>query len=205
MITGKKVVFRAIEEKDVKHLQKWHNDSVLSELVVGWTFPVSMQEEHEWYLNSLKNKTVKRFIIENKNKSIIGLTGLWEIDWKNRNALTAVKIGEKTNRGRGYGFDAIMTMMSYAFYDIGLNRVWSTIIEYNVASYNAYVRKCGWKVEGRLRKHIFRKGKFHDLLYVSALKEDFEKWAQAKEYIPSAFLGKNKQCVRINDSEKIIF
>jgi len=202
---GKKVILRAVEESDLKYLQKWHNDPSLSELVVGWSFPVSMHEQHEWYENNLKKTNTKRFIIENKQKEIIGLTGLWDIDWQNKNALTAAKIGKKSNRGHGYGFDAIMTLMSYAFYEVGLNKLWSLILEYNIPSYNAYIKCCGWKVEGKLRKHIFRGGRYHDLLYISALKEDFEKWLPARGYLPPVFLGKEKECIKINNSEKIKF
>ena len=122
-----------------------------------------------------------------------------------RHALTALKIGEENFRGRGYGSDAIMTIMSYAFYEVGLNKVWSLILPYNKASYNAYVKKCSWKVEGKLRKHIFRKGKFYDLLYVSALKEDFEKWGPAKEYLPSVLLGDNEEHIDVEDKEKVNF
>ncbi len=205
MILGKKVVLRAIEEGDLEYLQKWHNNPALSELVVGWSFPVSMQEQRDWYLNSLNNPNTKRFIVESKNEGVIGLTGLWDIDWQNRHALTALKIGEENLRRRGYGTDAIMAIMSYAFYEVGLNKLWSLILPYNKASYNVYVKKCGWKVEGNLRKHIYRGGKFYDLLYVSALKEDFEKWDPAKEYLPPVFLGKKKEYVDVANKEKVNF
>jgi RimJ/RimL family protein N-acetyltransferase len=101
MIVGKNVVLRAIEEDDLEYLQKWQNDPVISELVVGWSFPVSMADQRQWFQGSVKKPHTQRFIVESKEKGIIGLTGLWDIDLHNRHALTALKIGEKTDRGSG--------------------------------------------------------------------------------------------------------
>ncbi len=114
------------------------------------------------------------------------MTGLWDIDWHNRHALTATKlILSEDTKGKGYGRDAIMTMSAYAFYEVGLNRLWGSIIDYNVASFRSYVEKSGWKVEGKLRNHIFRNGTFHDLYYVACLKEDFESVPDVKDYLIS--------------------
>jgi RimJ/RimL family protein N-acetyltransferase len=205
MIVGKKIVLRAIEEKDLEYLQKWQNDPVISELVVGWSFPVSMADQSQWFQNSIKKQHTQRFIVECKEKGIIGLTGLWDIDWQNRHALTALKIGEKTDRGRGIGADAIMTITSYAFYEVGLNRLYGSILPYNHASYKAYVQKCGWKVEGCYRQHVYRKGKFYDLLYVATLKEDYERLPSAADYMPAVTRGERESFVEIDGSEKADF
>jgi hypothetical protein len=55
-----------------------------------------------------------------------------------------------------------------------------------VGSYRAYVEKCGWKVEGVNRKHIFRDGAFMDQLRVAALKSDFDQVPEASAYVPVA-------------------
>ena len=47
MITGKKIILRAIEENDLPLLLKWINDPEISELVVGWSFPLSMGNQKE--------------------------------------------------------------------------------------------------------------------------------------------------------------
>ena len=205
MIVGKNVVLRAIEEDDLEYLQKWQNDPVISELVVGWSFPVSMVDQRQWFQGSVKKPYTQRFIVESKEKGIIGLTGLWDIDWQNRHALTALKIGEKTDRGRGFGADAIMTIMSYAFYEVGLNRLYSSILPYNHSSYKAYVQKCGWKVEGTNRQHVYRKGKFYDLLYVATLKGDFARLPSAADYMPAVMRGERECFVEIDGSEKADF
>ena len=73
--------------------------------------------------------------------------------------------------------------MAYAFYDVGLNRLWGEILDFNGASFGAYVKKCGWRIEGILRSHVFRKGRFHDIYRVAILKSEFDALDDASEYV----------------------
>ncbi|MDH3744181.1 MAG: GNAT family N-acetyltransferase [Acidobacteriota bacterium] len=192
MIRGKKVFFRAIEEGDLEALGEWANDPVISDLVVGWSFPVSMADQREWFEASRRDPATRRFIVESEEDGVLGLTGLWNIDWHNRHALTALKLGSASVRGKGYGTDAIMTLMKYAFFEVGLNRLWSAILPYNIGSYKAYVEKCGWKVEGRLRQEIFRHGKYHDLYRVAVIREDLMAHPLFDEYVSAADRGEGR-------------
>lgn len=184
MIIGLKTRFRPIEESDLERLAQWINDPEISHLVGGFSFPLSMTEQREWFLRSHQDKRTQRWIVESHEGVVLGLTGLWEIDWRNRHALTALKLGAAEARGKGYGTDAILTLMSYAFYQVGLNRLWGEILPYNVGSYRAYVEKCGWKVEGVFRQHVLRDGVLWDQLRVAALKSDFDALPAAADYIP---------------------
>jgi RimJ/RimL family protein N-acetyltransferase len=183
VIVGRRVRFRAIEESDLSTLAAWLNDPDLSHSVVGWSFPVSLTEQQEWYRRSLSDSRNRRWMVETLEGKAIGLTGLWEIDLRNRHALTALKLGVKSLHGKGYGSDAIMTMGAYAFQEVGLERLWSEILTFNVASYRAYVEHCGWRVEGVLRKHAYRAGEFWDVLRVALLKEEYLALPRAAEYL----------------------
>lgn len=186
MIQGKKLFFRPVEEEDLETLRGWLNDPSISDLVVGWSFPVSRAEQQAWFQASLADRSTRRFVVESPEDGVVGLTGLWQIDWHDRRALTALKLGAAETRGRGLGTDAILTMMSYAFYEVGLNRLWSDILTHNTASYKAYVEKCGWRVEGVLRQQVYRHGGFHDCHRVAVLREDFERHPRFAEYAPEA-------------------
>lgn len=202
MIQGRRVRLRAVEEKDLEFLLQMVNDPEISGLVVGWGFPLSMADQKAWFSRALTDQENRRFIVEDENARPIGLTGLWAIDWHNRHALTALKLSRKEVRGKGYGSDAIMTIMAYAFYEAGLNKLWGEILPYNIASYKAYVEKCGWKVEGVLRKHIFRKGSFHDLYRVSILKEEFDLLPEAAEYVDLITPVDTSQALRVEDRHR---
>lgn len=185
MIKGKRVFFRPVEETDLPYLVKWLNDQDMARLVVGWTFPVGAAEQRAWFDCSHSDTRTQRWMVQPLDgDEPIGLTGLWDIDWHNRHALSALKLGSSEIRGKGYGQDAIYTLMAYAYYQVGLNRLWGDILVYNKASYRAYVEKCGWRVEGVQRQHVFRDGQFHDLVHVAALRSDFEALSESKEYRP---------------------
>ena len=198
---GQRVIFRAVEEEDLKLLQEWINDPVISGLVGGWSFPVSMAQQRQWFADSLKDPNTQRFIVEDYESEVLGLTGLWQIDWHNRHALTALKLGEGA-RGKGYGTDAILTLMSYAFFEVGLNRLWGSILAYNLPSYKAYVEKCGWRVEGILRQAVYRKGRFYDLIRVAALKEEFKQHPLFDRYAPGVILGRPEPQITIREEHR---
>lgn len=193
MITGKKVRFRPIEEIDLNFCQALFNDPYIRDVVVGWAFPVSMKEQKKWFESLSSEKTI-RLIIETLDGTPIGLTGLWDIDWHSRNALTGIKLKGDSIKGKGYGHDAIMTMNAFAFFDVGLHRLWSSIIDYNVPSFKAYVEKSGWKVEGVLREHVYRNGNFHNLYSVACLKDDFLIVPGATDYIPKEIPTGMEKC-----------
>jgi len=181
---GKKVGFRAVEEKDLDFCQDLFNDDRLRDVVVGWAFPVSLDAQKKWFQTLSTGNNNIRLIIETHDGTPIGLTGLWDIDWHNRNALTAIKLKGDLIKGKGFGRDAIMTMNAFAFFDVGLHRLWGSILDYNIPSFKVYVEKSGWKVEGMLREHVYRNGAFHNLLYVGCLKDDFLMVPDAGEYTP---------------------
>lgn len=184
MIKGKTLFFRAIEEADLPLLVEWMNDPEISRLVGGWSYPLSLHQQAEWFKRSSGDTTNVRWMVVSNEGEPLGLTGLWSIDYRNRNALTALKLGSPAARGRGYGTDAIMTLMAYAFYEVGLHRLWGEILTYNLGSYRAYVEKCGWRVEGINRSHVYRAGEFYDQLRVGILASEFAEDPAARDYLP---------------------
>jgi hypothetical protein len=73
--------------------------------------------------------------------------------------------------------------MAWSFYEVGLRRLHCTILDFNAASHGAYVRKCGWQIEGRQREAVFRNGRWNDLLHAAILKREFDTLIDAEEYV----------------------
>ena len=68
--------------------------------------------------------------------------------------------------------------MKYAFEELQLNRLYSTILDYNVASRNLY-KKCGWKEEGVIRDSVYKKNHFNNEIMIGILKQEYqEKWKE---------------------------
>lgn len=186
MLRGKFVHIRTIEADDLAAIKGVNDDPAVRANVVGWGWPTSMTEMQRWHASSQGGNT-HRWVVEDGEQRVIGVTGLWEIDMHSRHAMTALKLGGvKGVRGRGLGTDAIMAVMAWAFYDLGLHRLYSSILASNAASQRAYIEKCGWTNEGISRQHVWRHGEFVDLMQVGIMKDEFDRLPEAKEYVALA-------------------
>jgi RimJ/RimL family protein N-acetyltransferase len=171
-IKGKIVTLRAVEESDIKTLHTWANDTDTQNIMGNIHFPSSMDYHKEWF-NKLKSDHLnQRFAIEVSNE-LIGLSSIINIDWRNNHAWHGIMIGNKDIRGKGYGIDAVMATMRYAFDELHLERLDGAMIDYNEASIFFYCNKLGWKKEGIRRNYYFTKGKYWDQIIVGVTKEDY--------------------------------
>lgn len=181
-IIGNKVTLRAIEERDLVQLQQWANDPSIQSMLGGWHFPVGEQDQRKWYETLNLNSTNQRFAIATPDLGLIGTANLVSIDWQNRTAFHGMLLGKKDVRGKGYALDALMTLMRFAFDEVGLYRLDGDMIEYNIASLRLYLDKAGWKREGTKRGWYFRKGKRWDKIIVGITKNDYENLCEKTGY-----------------------
>lgn len=165
---------RPIERADLPFLRDLANDPGVRENVVGWDWPLSLSGQERWFERGIDSDRVRRFMVERDGDRPIGVTGLWDIDWRNRNAMSAIKLGGTEDvRGQGYGTRAIRLMTDFAFNDAGLQRLYAQIFSYNEASLGLYRDKCGWTVEGVLRQHVWRRDRYWDLVQVGILRDEY--------------------------------
>lgn len=172
-IIGKKVVLKSIEKEDLAQLQVWANEPEIQYMLGGWHFSTNTQDQEKWFDSISCNSINQRFAIHTKDLGLIGTANLVEIDWKNKNAFHGMMLGDKEMRGKGYGLDTVMAIMKFSFEELGLQRLDSSIIQYNEASLKMYIEKCGWKKEGVQRNWYFRKNKFWDKVLVGITKDDY--------------------------------
>ena len=181
-ISGKHVVLRAIERTDLALLHKWANDPEIQRSLGGWHFPTSLKDTEEWFAGLSCNSANQRFVVETKAQGMIGTANLSAIDWKNRNAFHGVMIGQKSNRGKGHGVDAVMALMRYAFDELGMARLDTDIIEHNEPSLKMHVEKCGWVVEGRKANAYFRQGRYWEKVLLGITRERYREFVAASGY-----------------------
>ena len=181
-ILGKKITLRAIEESDLITLHKWANDPITQDSIGLIHFPSSINYHKTWFEN-LKNKPLnQRLGIVAPNAGIIGISSIINIDWRNNHAWHGIMLGDTNIKGKGYGIDAVMATMRYAFDELHFERLDGSIIEYNTISYSFYCNKLGWKEEGRKRNYYFRKGRYWDQIIVGITKEDYKQLIEKTEY-----------------------
>jgi RimJ/RimL family protein N-acetyltransferase len=86
---------------------------------------------------------------------LLGFAVLHSVEWNNRAGVLAIGIWDPRNRGRGYGADALRTLLRYAFNELNLQRVGLDVIANNAAAIRAYER-VGFRREGAMREAVLR-------------------------------------------------
>jgi RimJ/RimL family protein N-acetyltransferase len=176
MLTGKLIRLRAIEMDDLDRYLAWINDGeVVRYLATAAPHPVSRAQEEEWIRTAVTHTRPPEitYAIETiDGDRHIGSVSLHRVGGPARHSELGIMVGDKTYWNRGYGTDAILTMLRYAFEDLNLNRVWLQVHDDNARAIACY-RKCGFMEEGRLRQDRFRNGEYADTIVMGVLREEF--------------------------------
>jgi len=182
MITGKKIRLRAIEKSDLPKLCQWLNDE---EVMYYWGHPgntTSLAEVERWYDGELERRQQDRreYIIETLEGVAIGRIVYEHLSMKDRNAELGIQIGEKDYWDKGYGTDAVMTLLNYLFNELQLHRVWLGTHSYNGRAHKCY-EKCGFVREGVHRESAFVRGEYHDGIFMGILRREFNQQASERQ------------------------
>lgn len=169
------VFLRSLETSDLERTYQWHNDRTLYQHLENVFRHVSRKTEEEW-LDRKSNydpQEISLAICIKENSEHIGNIYLRNIDWIARRANLHIFIGNTEQRGKGFGLSAIRQVLRYAFCDIGLNRIMLEVLFDNSTAIHVY-KKCGFLLEGTLRKHVFKDGAFKDVVIMGICANEFQ-------------------------------
>ena len=172
VIRGDKVTFRAIERDDLAQLRDWRNDPEIRTRTREFRL-LSMENQERWYNGLHDDKNTIMFAVTNEGNKLIGVVGLTYIDWKNRRAEVSIYIGERDAQGKGYGIDALRTLMKYGFQHVNLHKLYAEIFAFNEPSVKLF-EKAGFTREGMKREDQFVDGKYWDTYVFSILEKEFK-------------------------------
>ena len=172
MIYGDKTRLRRIEREDIPTFVRWFGDPAVRDFLMI-NRPISKAEEEKWFESQLNRQDSELFAIETADGIHIGNIELGSINWVHRQAELGIVIGEKEYWSRGYGGDAIRTLLRFAFQEMNLHRISLRVYQDNARGIRAY-EKCGFRHEGRLREAIYRRGSYYDVLIMGILSHEFK-------------------------------
>lgn len=173
MLRGERVRLRAIEREDIPRFLRWLNDPEVTRYLTIF-MPLSREEEEHWFEQQLQDRSRKVLAIETEDGEHIGNISLEDIHWKDRQATLGIVIGEKERWGQGYGTDAVRTLLRFAFEELNLNRIQLSVFDFNERARRCY-RRCGFQEEGVLRQAHYTEGRYHDVIQMAILREDWER------------------------------
>lgn len=164
-IETERLLIRKVQKKDLPLIKEWLEDEegryfLLSRLV-------QPQETIEDIFESEYNILG---LITLKDKTPIGLIAYLNIDEYTKKAELRKLIGEKKQRGKGYGNEATKAWIEYGFFTLGLEKIYLTTINTDIKNIRIN-ESLGFKVEGLLKNELKINGEYFDVLQMSLLKE----------------------------------
>ena len=166
MLEGKNVNLRVVEREDLPLLTEWQNTPEISGEFM-WRQQKSRIEAEKEYDNRPPDS--RTFFIEKKDGAKVGWMGHFLFG----SLLEIFYYLLPSERGRGYGTEAIMIMVDYLFLSRDLMRVQATTDPSNIASQRV-LEKAGFRKEGIIRKSGFNRGKWCDDCLYSILREEWK-------------------------------
>ena len=103
---------------------------------------------------------------------LIGFIGLGGIQHTHGDTWAGVGIGDRNYWSKGYGSEAMHLLLCYAFTELNLHRVSLGVFAYNTRARRSY-EKCGFKLEGVIRRSYLREGQRWDLFNMGILRAEW--------------------------------
>lgn len=172
-LKGSKVTLRPGDESDIYLLSKWYNDVELNKLA-GWSDSKVTVQKLRYNISRSFGYDPMNLMIDNEEGKPIGTIQLYDFNEQDKSCKLGIRIGDRNYWGKGYGEDAVNTLLEYAFMKIDIYRVTLRVYEYNERAVKCYL-KCGFQYEGRLRHSAYIDGEFYDEIIMGILKSDFLK------------------------------
>ena len=168
ILKSKKIILKPPKISEAKQYLKWLKDPDVSQYI-GSFVDLTLEQEKE-YLKKIKTDDSKIFwSIYTKSGKHIGSTDLHDLVMPHKRTSWGIMIGDKNEWDKGYGSDALKTILSYAFKQLKLNRFELEVFHKNKRGIKCY-QKCGFKKEGIRKKYFIKNNQIYDSIMMSIIK-----------------------------------
>ncbi|MFH1485978.1 MAG: GNAT family N-acetyltransferase [Chloroflexota bacterium] len=157
MLKGSKVILREKRLEDATSDYSWRCDPELARLDAASPMKSSFQDYLASYAEEINFPVPwqERFAIETMDGKHIGNCMYFDIDNHKREAELGILIGDRAYWAKGYGRDAVTTLLNYIFDTAGLERVYLHTLEWNIRAQKCFA-KCGFNARRRVLKNGHR-------------------------------------------------
>ena len=173
-LVGEHIYLSPLCTEDGEKYTEWLNDFETTDYIGKSSKICSIENERKWLEDGIDSKDSQIFgIIESKSNKIIGNCGIHRIDSIDRTATLGIFIGDKEERNKGYGTEAIKLLLDYGFNYLNLHEIQLDVIAFNKRAIKCY-EKAGFKEYGRRRECEYLNGKYYDLISMDILRSEFK-------------------------------
>ncbi|WP_404406977.1 GNAT family N-acetyltransferase [Jeotgalibacillus malaysiensis] len=173
MFSTDRITLRKVTEEDTEIYHKWRNNPEVMKSTSPVMDQYSKSETAAFIQMILGANDAKSYMIELKETgSPIGIISLIHIDYKNRNAECVIDLGEADQWGKGFGKEAMQLLLSYAFEELNLHKVYLRVFSFNERAVRLY-EKLGFEKEGEQQDQLFRGGEWHSVILMGIFQKSF--------------------------------
>ncbi|MDP6823316.1 MAG: GNAT family N-acetyltransferase [Dehalococcoidia bacterium] len=139
-------MLRAKQFSDVDRDYSWRSDPELAELDATTPIRLSLDEYGRYYRDEINYPSPwsVRYAIETHDGTHIGNAMYYDIDRSKSQCELGIMIGDRDYWGRGYGTDAVMTLLRAIFEEAALERVYLHTLAYNERAQKSF-KKAGFE------------------------------------------------------------
>jgi RimJ/RimL family protein N-acetyltransferase len=175
---GERIYLLPVCSDDYQTYTRWMNDESLTSGLGNFYLNITELSEKEWIESACKKGDYHFAVIRKEDNKILGNYGLELKNEVSRRYHVGGFIGEKEERGKGYGTEALKLITKYAFEILNAESVYSGIYAFNPCSLRS-AEKAGYKQAGKFRNAYFYNMEFYDEINVEMIKEDYEQLRSA--------------------------
>ena len=173
---GLLLTLRKPEQDDMHLMTQWLSDELFLKNLYG--SPLDSYQTRYQKVHTFLNQNAKDFsshitliAVDHHSQTPIGLLMFNHINWKHRNTEMNAAIGDPKFRNALYGIDLYLLGLMYSFFELNLHKIFGYTYESNASALK--LNGFGGKVNGILKKHVFKNGKYSDVVTHSILKTEF--------------------------------
>lgn len=168
-IIGDAVYLSPMSLDDLEQYTRWMNDLEMTKYLGAAATTISLEKEREALEMLAKGEHNFAIVLKGEDR-LLGNISLMKVNHLYQTAEVGLFIGNKEDRGKGYGSEALRLIVDFGFKYLNLKNIMLKVNAENKAAIAAY-KKCGLNEFGRRTRSVYVDGKWCDDIYMEVLRE----------------------------------
>ncbi|WP_438432601.1 GNAT family N-acetyltransferase [Gorillibacterium sp. sgz500922] len=170
-LSAERVSLMTVRPEDAPLIAAWLNDLDVSLPLGGEAYTPTFAERTRREIET--DAQNHAFLIVHREDGVaIGRCALFGLDLINRSSKAGLFIGEKAYWNRGLGLEALNLLLDYGFNLLNLHSIMLGVFDFNERAIRCY-RKAGFRETGRMREARLIAGRYHDVILMDMLAEEY--------------------------------
>ena len=185
ILRGDRTYLRSGERADIPLFVRWFNDLRTTRTLI-FLGPMGTASEEAWFTEMAEHHGKDRWffvICRLEDDRAVGSIDLHQVDYRNGTCSLGIVIGDPADSGKGYGSDALRTLLGFGFDQLRLERIELEVYDFNADARRLYER-VGFRHEGTSRHALYSDGAFHDVNRMSVLRDEWAARSTSNEPAP---------------------